>query len=146
MDESANMMVLTAVNPISTELPKVVPRLTSSVANAERIAAKELFFSQEGISWSTKRGIPLDELAQDIAEGWKGDPIRVVEVDGKLVSLDNRRLAAAKLIDAEVPIERVSLDDPNVARVWRQRDGVLERVKIHGREVWIDKNGRIIEE
>lgn len=44
----------------------------------------------------------------------RSGPLRVAEVNGQLVSLDNRRLLAAQLSSnvESVPIERISLSDP----------------------------------
>jgi hypothetical protein len=54
-------------------------------------------------------------------------PIRVVEMDGKLYSLDNRRLVAFKNAGVDgVPIHRVSLDDPKVAREFRAKFNPIE--------------------
>ena len=111
----------------------------------ELVPASDLYFSQKGINWKTGGGVPLDDLSQDIAGGWKGDSLRVLEVDDKLVSLDNRRLAAAKLIDADVPIRKVSLSDPKIKRIWEQRDGIYSSTKIRGTgyNMRIDRTGRI---
>jgi hypothetical protein len=39
-----------------------------------------------------------------------------VEYEGKLYSLDNRRLAAFRLLDRDVPVTLVDLNNPNVHR------------------------------
>ena len=112
----------------------------------ETISSYHLYFSQKGISWSTRSGVPLDDLAQDIAQRWRGEPLRVVELEGKLVSLDNRRLAAAKLIGADVPIRRVSQEDPEIAKLIFQRDGVRSSVLVRGTNLRIDVSGRVFEQ
>ncbi|MCS7003022.1 MAG: hypothetical protein NZ518_09255, partial [Dehalococcoidia bacterium] len=89
---------------------------------------------------------PLDVLAQDIAQGWRGDPLRVVEHAGNLVSRDNRRLAAAKLGGADVPIRRVSQDDPEIAKMLRKRDGIQSSILVRGTNVRIDVSGRVFEQ
>ncbi|MGH3903728.1 MAG: DUF6531 domain-containing protein [Pseudonocardiaceae bacterium] len=49
-------------------------------------------------------------------------PLRVMEVEGQLVSYDNRRLDAARELKAEVPIQSVNPDDPSVTkgRTWSE--------------------------
>jgi uncharacterized protein RhaS with RHS repeats len=43
----------------------------------------------------------------------RSGPLNVAEIDGQLVSLDNRRLYAAQMADLEsVPINKVNLSDP----------------------------------
>ncbi len=103
----------------------------------ETAPASGIYFSQQSIKWTTRDGVPIDDLAQDIAQGWRGGPLRVIEIDDHLVSLDNRRLAAAKLLDIEVPISRLSLDDLAVRTVWQQRDGIFSTVRIRGTNLWI---------
>jgi hypothetical protein len=86
--------------------------------------------------------LPLDDLATDMAQGWKGNPLDVVTVaDGSLVSLDNRRLAAAKLLDISVPIV---IRDP--ASVWHKianRDGIFNQIHIRGTNLNIDMFGNL---
>jgi hypothetical protein len=55
-------------------------------------------FSQENIGATTSDGLKIADLKTSMmTEGWKGEPIHVVELpDGSLVSLDNRRLMAAR--------------------------------------------------
>ncbi|MDW8215262.1 MAG: hypothetical protein RMJ55_17040 [Roseiflexaceae bacterium] len=109
------------------------------------VAARSLLSSQDTIRRTTKSGILLDDLSQSIAGGWRGDPLRVIEFGDALVSLDNRRLAAARLIDAEVPIRRVSLADPEVQQLWERRDGPRTSVRIRGTNMSIDVSGRVYE-
>jgi hypothetical protein len=67
--------------------------------------ARDIRWTQDTATWSTGNGVPLDTLADDMLEnGWKGDPLRLIEYEGKLYSYDNRRLAAAKLADIDVPV------------------------------------------
>ena len=67
-----------------------------------------LKFSQKDVAPKTGDGkLTVEELADSMKkEGWKGDPIEIVEMpDGSKVSLDNRRLLAAQ--DAgmkEIPV------------------------------------------
>ena len=70
------------------------------------------------------------ETIDDLAEGLKSgkikpsniDPIRVVEKDGKLYSLDNRRLFAYKEASIkDIPVEHVSLDDPDILKEWGEK-------------------------
>jgi hypothetical protein len=109
------------------------------------IPASVIHWSQEGVSVIT-RNTPieyLDDLAQDIAQGWKGNPLEVLEIKGKLVSLDNRRLTVAKLLDIDVPVtitKGFSLDD--LQPLFR-RDGIFNQVQIKGTDLIIDMFGRL---
>lgn len=63
-----------------------------------------LRFSQDSISGTTQEGMKLDDLIKNMKEkGWlKSSAIKVVKMpDGTLVSLDNRRLYAAKEVCSE---------------------------------------------
>lgn len=67
--------------------------------------ARDIYWMQDTVSMRTSDGIFLDDLADDMAiNGWRGDPLRLVDFDGNLFSYDNRRLAAAKLADIDVPV------------------------------------------
>lgn len=73
-----------------------------------RIISKEailaLRFSQDSIDGATREGMKLDDLIDNMKnKGWlKGSAIKVVKMpDGTLVSLDNRRLYAAKEVCSE---------------------------------------------
>lgn len=74
----------------------------------------------------------LDDLSQSMAQGWKGNPLRVYYDDaGRLVSLDNRRLTAAKIVGLDVPIEIVSRNDKTIANlIDKKRDGVFDFIRI----------------
>ena len=86
--------------------------------------------------------LPLDDLAQDIAQGWNGNPLDVVRAgDGRLVSLDNRRLTVAKLLDIDVPIR---IRDPlSVAAKIRGRQGIFDQIRVFGTNLIIDMFGNL---
>jgi hypothetical protein len=107
------------------------------------IPAADLFFSQKGISAATKEGVLLDDLAISMAQGWKGDPLKVVDVGGSLVSLDNRRLAIAKMLDISVPVSRVGNATPAQLITMFNRDGVFSQILVRGTGVIIDMFGGI---
>ena len=70
-------------------------------------APSALRFSQKDISPTTgDKSMTIEELAESMKQGWKGGPIDVVTApDGSLVSLDNRRLAAAQMAGLkEIPV------------------------------------------
>lgn len=84
----------------------------------------------ESVSFTQRTiGEEVFEYADDMLNGrwdWsRSGPLRVTEVNGRFVSYDNRRLAAARLAGLrEVPIQRVNLDEvipvPNARKTWRQ--------------------------
>jgi hypothetical protein len=117
-------------------------------------------FSQENIGGATSDGISIGDLTSSMnKEGWKGDPIQVVQLeDGSLVSLDNRRLyAARKAMEAGgikgkggVPTEVHAANEPipqdwaseafvSKKNVYRLSDGTLTTEKTEGAELVIKK-------
>ncbi|WP_207387484.1 ParB/Srx family N-terminal domain-containing protein, partial [Protofrankia symbiont of Coriaria myrtifolia] len=71
-------------------------------------------FSQENVSPQTHDDITLPELVESMrTEGWRGKPIDVVELpDKSLLSIDNRRLLAAREAGIDVPVIRHHPDEP----------------------------------
>jgi len=47
--------------------------------------------------------------------------IRVVERNGQLITLDNRRLLAFQAAGVKIPIKRVSLTDPDIAKEFAKK-------------------------
>gem|GEM_PF-3121317 len=72
-----------------------------------QVPAKMLRFTQDTISPNTKAGVPLDTLTDEISNGFFQGYLRVTQYGGNLWSLDNRRLAAFKLLDINVPVKIV---------------------------------------
>jgi RHS repeat-associated protein len=110
------------------------------------VPAKTLYFSQKHVSAVTRHGpvMYLDDLAQDMAQGWKGSPLRVLEIDGKLVSLDNRRLTIAKMLDIDVPVTITRGFTVNDLKGRFGRDGIFTQISIRGADLIIDMLGRLI--
>ncbi len=71
-------------------------------------------FSQENVKPRTHDGITIPKLVESMrTEGWKGNPIDVVELpDKSLLSIDNRRLLAAREAGIDVPVIRHHPDEP----------------------------------
>lgn len=92
----------------------------SDVVTKTTLSAKDLRWTQDTLSWKTSDGIALDDLAEDMAlNGWKGNPLQVVKYRDALWSLDNRRLAAAKLADIDVPVELYESHlNPKINKKW----------------------------
>jgi hypothetical protein len=76
--------------------------------------SNQIRFTQDSIGPNTKAGVPLDTLTQEIDSGYFQGTLRVVKTGGKFYSLDNRRLAAFKLLDRDVPVTVVDLNVPKV--------------------------------
>src|SRR5258706_905371 len=74
---------------------------------ASELPASAIRFTQDSISANTKAGVPLDTLTDEISNSYFKGAIRVVEYGNKIWSLDNRRLAAFKLLDMNVPVQFV---------------------------------------
>ncbi len=79
-----------------------------------KMPASQIKFTQSSISWATKNGVPLDTLTDEIANGKFEGSIRVVKLLDQVYSIDNRRLAAFKLLDMDVPVKFVDLSDPDI--------------------------------
>jgi hypothetical protein len=78
-------------------------RFPQSNEDIIQIPSSRIRFTQNSISPFTKTGVPLDTLTDEISNGYFNGYIRVTNYLGNLWSLDNRRLAAFKLLDAVVP-------------------------------------------
>ena len=100
----ARLTAATGPTPHGGPAPKAWVKLAPNIevpagTNARLESAKKLKFSQENIGPTTGDGaLTIDELTEIMkTKGWRGDPLEVVQMpDGSLVSLDNRRLAAAQ--------------------------------------------------
>jgi hypothetical protein len=95
-------------------------------------------------------------MAQDMAaNGWRGDPIRVVRYKEQWYSLDNRRLTAAKIAGLEdVPVTMYDSPlDVSITRTWRDHyktpnEGTMIDIVEYRRGpslgIYIDMEGRVI--
>ena len=88
-------------------------------AGAARANPKDINFTQLGVN--------DNDYVQQMKNGtwdWnRSGPVRVMEVDGQLVSYDNRRLRAAQLANLdEIPIEIVLAEDimPGSKKTWEK--------------------------
>jgi hypothetical protein len=87
-----------------------------------RANPKDLRFTQSDGSPFFSDGRTVSDLVDSLRNNrvtpyQVGDPLQVVNVDGKLFSIDNRRLGAFNLAKADdVPVQLVSLDDPIVSQ------------------------------
>ncbi|MQB55581.1 hemagglutinin repeat-containing protein [Rahnella sp. RcJ3] len=82
-------------------------------------AAEDIRFSQNSFSFNktdrdTGKNYTYDDLVQSMrTNGWKGDPVDVVKMpDGKLTSMDNTRIAAAREAGIDVKASVRGFDDP----------------------------------
>ncbi|WP_323744584.1 DUF637 domain-containing protein [Pseudomonas sp. UFMG81] len=82
-------------------------------------AADDIRFSQNSVSFNktdrvTGANYTYDDLVQSMrANGWKVDPVDVVKMpDGKLTSMDNTRIAAAREAGVDVKANVRGFDDP----------------------------------
>jgi hypothetical protein len=91
------------------------------ISKVQNIPASHIRFTQNNISPATRAGLYLDDLAQEIENGFFHGYIRVVEFEGNLYSLDNRRLAAFKLLDIDVPVLIEDLSNPAILAEFTQK-------------------------
>lgn len=85
---------------------------------AGMIDARDVAFSQNSIKASFQAGGSVDDLAAGLSRGrvnpTKVPPLRVIVRAGRLVSLDNRRLAAGRLSRSMMPYRMAS--EPEILR------------------------------
>jgi hypothetical protein len=92
---------------------------STTAEEAERISPHKIRFSQDTVSPNFSNGGTLTDVVGQLRSGKLSadqfPTIRVVEHNGKLYSLDNRRLSAFKAAQLEdIPIQRLDLSDPAV--------------------------------
>lgn len=97
----------------------IVPPGANSTAN---FAANEIRFSQNSVSFgkvdrATGQAFTYDELVTSMrTNGWKGDPVDVVRMqDGRLTSIDNTRIRAAREAGIDVQANVRAFDSPLTA-------------------------------
>jgi hypothetical protein len=93
-------------------------------------------FSQRGVSWRFKDGGTIGELAEGLRDGSVRPesipPIRLVEKDDMLYTLDNRRLEAFRRAGIDVPYRMATQAEIN-AEQWKfDTDAAGTTVKVRG--------------
>jgi hypothetical protein len=86
----------------------------------------QIRFTQPTITQRFRDGSDINELIQGLRSGKVRvsdiPTIRVVEHEGQLMTLDNRRLAAFQNAHVtEIPINKVSLNDPKIFKEFRDK-------------------------
>jgi hypothetical protein len=91
----------------------------SQAQNISLVNSFDVKFTQPTISQNFSDGGTVNGLMNSLLSGLPADSvptIRVVTYEGDLYSLDNRRLAAFQAAGVgQIPIQNVSLDDPDIA-------------------------------
>jgi hypothetical protein len=92
-------------------------------------------FSQASIRRAFRDGRTIDDLAEDLRSGRLTPedipPIRLVERDGKLYTLDNRRLEAFRRAGVNIRY-RMATEEEAVGEAWKfttRNDGASVRVR-----------------
>jgi uncharacterized protein YaiL (DUF2058 family) len=98
----------------------------AATAMKDGVNPKEIMFSQPTISQNFSDGHTINQTVEALRSGKLKPtdlpPIRVVEQNGKLITLDNRRLATFTAAGVEkIPVQRVSLSDPAIAKEFRRK-------------------------
>ncbi|CQJ07360.1 adhesin [Yersinia mollaretii] len=95
------------------------PNGNVSKGNSSSFDANEIRFSQNTVSYNkTERGTGVKYTYDDLVssmkkDGWKGDPIDVVRMpDGKMTSMDNTRISAAREAGVKVEANVRNFNDP----------------------------------
>lgn len=96
---------------------------------------KQVRFSQDSINYRFKNGSTVDELAEALKTGRvrpeTTPPIRLVERNGQLYTLDNRRLEAFRRAGLDVPF-RMATDEEIAAEAWKfttTNEGISVRIR-----------------
>ncbi|MCA9923643.1 MAG: VCBS repeat-containing protein [Anaerolineales bacterium] len=135
---------VTLMNPV-TGISMADELADALIGSTHLVPAREIFWSQLGVTKYTSDRIMLDDLSQSIASGWNGPPLRIYNDNGKWVSLDNRRLTAAKLIDADIPVVIVDPMDPSISSIIEnERDGAFSEIFVRYEKGWDSRTGIII--
>jgi hypothetical protein len=95
-------------------------------------------FTQDTISPATKAGVSLDTLTDEITNGFFKGSIRVTEYQGQFWTLDNRRLAAFKLLGQDVPVTIMKFADV-AEEFWEKHTTVTNglTIVVRGTEITI---------
>ncbi|WP_308420891.1 VENN motif pre-toxin domain-containing protein, partial [Hafnia psychrotolerans] len=95
------------------------PTTVKPAGNASSFDANDIRFSQNTVSYNkTDRGTGVKYTYNDLVssmkkDGWKGDPVDVIKMpDGKMTSMDNTRISAAREAGIKVEANVRSFDDP----------------------------------
>jgi RHS repeat-associated protein len=118
----------------------------------ELVPARNIRYTQDTISPHTKKPWPiyLDDLIGNMADyGYRGPPINVVEKDGKLYSLDHRRLVAAQILGIDVPIVVQDLSNRRISQEYNAKSTGLstgtegEYIDVKGTGIRIYRDGSV---
>ncbi|MEY2864146.1 MAG: hypothetical protein RLY58_1853 [Pseudomonadota bacterium] len=92
----------------------------------------EINFTQPGVNTNVQQYV--DDMANGRWDWQRSGPLRVMEVDGQLVSYDNRRLMASRIAGVkEVPIEVVNPLDimPGSKKTWQKAFDIRRNMEIN---------------
>ncbi len=93
----------------------------------KKIDPRSVRFTHDSIRYTFKAGGTIDDLAEGLRSGAiraeDVEPIRLVEREGKLYTLDNRRLEAFRRAGIDVPyvMARDIMSDRAIRGEWRKR-------------------------
>ena len=100
----------------------------------------DIKFSQPTVSQNFSSNGTINATADGLRNGSikAGDipAIRVVEQNGDLITLDNRRLLAFQQAGVDIPVQRVSLSDPAIQREFLNKFNPVN----NGRNVVVTQN------
>lgn len=97
---------------------------------------KDIKFTQPNVSPNFKNGAKVHDLVNDLRSGKISpnniEPIRVVQKDGVLWSLDNRRLFAYNLAGVQkIPVTVVSLQCENIREEFEDKHNPIDKIGNH---------------
>lgn len=86
--------------------PEELARYQQALSCTEIVPTEEVRLTQRSVSRTTSDGQPISRMAERMAEdGWRGGPVHaVMDENGRITSLDNRRITAARMAGlTEIP-------------------------------------------
>jgi hypothetical protein len=94
--------------------PSLLKPQGSPAKGGTSVAAGEIRFSQNTVSYQKTGGLTYEELVQSMkTDGWQGAPVDAVRMpDGKLTSIDNTRIAAAREAGIDVQVNVRDFNSP----------------------------------
>ncbi|MEE4672739.1 type IV secretion protein Rhs, partial [Pseudomonas alliivorans] len=128
--EEASTPSLASVNSDEVKAPDV-SRQRYLPGNYE-VNPKEINFTQPGVSANGEKYV--EDMRNNNWDWNRSGPLRVMNIDGQLVSYDNRRLRAARIAELElVPVKVVDPNEmmPDSNSTWQEKFDRRRRMQIN---------------
>jgi filamentous hemagglutinin len=121
---------------------KVDPSSTASSSSVEFLDPNAIRFTQDSVSPLFQNGQSITALARGLESGTIDpadvSPIRVVDYENHLYTLDNRRLVSFQAANVDIPAIRVPFSGSYETEFWDKYSPIYEGLKvlIRGVGIW----------